>query len=209
VIRATGLLRWRAGLAVAVAAVAVLLAARYEPASPSLPAPAPIAPDFEPPLPPAEEPAGNTTDWQVELRGRGLAFPVQGIPTDVVADTFDDPRGRRRHEAIDIMAPRHTPVVAVEAGHVARLFESAAGGVTVYQFDPTQRYCYYYAHLERYARGLREGDTVERGQLLGYVGSTGNAPDSAPHLHFAIYRLGEGRRWWEGEALNPYWIWRD
>ena len=98
----------------------------------------------------------------------------------------------RRHEAMDLLAPRHTPVVAVEAGIIARLFNSKAGGITVYQFDPTTSYAYYYAHLERYADGLEEGATVTRGQVLGYVGTSGNAP--AEHAAPALCDLRPRRR---------------
>ena len=102
------------------------------------------------------------------------------------------------------MAPTGTPVVAVEDGTVARLFTSKAGGLTVYQFDPSGTVAYYYAHLDRYAPGLDDGDVIRRGQVIGYVGSTGNANKDAPHLHFAIFRLGPERRWWEGEPIDPY-----
>ena len=114
------------------------------------------------------------------------------------------PRGGRRHEAIDILAPRGTPVKAVEDGRIARLFFSKAGGTTIYQFDPTERFCYYYAHLDRYADGLRENDQVRRGQVIGYVGTTGNAPKNTPHLHFAVFRLNAEKRWWEGTPIDPY-----
>ena len=103
-----------------------------------------------------------------------------------------------------MLAPRNTPVLAVEDGKIARLFLSAAGGITIYQFDPTSTYCYYYAHLERYANGLEEGDTVKRGEVLGYVGTTGNAPRDTPHLHFAIFKLGEEKKWWQGTPIDPY-----
>lgn len=140
-----------------------------------------------------------------ELRDRNLLLPVQGIGADELRDTFFDARGTRAHEAIDIMAPRHTPVRAVENGRVARLFTSAGGGgLTIYQFDPSGRFCYYYAHLERYASGLTEGQAVRRGQVIGYVGSTGNASPDAPHLHFAIFRVTSERQWWKGEPINPY-----
>src|SRR4029077_4455752 len=102
-------------------------------------------------------------------------------------DSFSETRGAARHEAIDIMAPRNTPIQAVEDGSIARLFESKRGGTTVYLFDPAIRYVYYYAHLERYASGLQQGDHIRRGQVLGYVGTSGNAPKNAPHLHFAIF----------------------
>lgn len=139
-----------------------------------------------------------------ELADRELAMPVEGVSADSLTRQFDDPRGSRRHEAIDILAPRNTPVRAVEAGRIARLFHSRAGGITIYQFDPSEQYCYYYAHLERYAPGLREGDRVRKGQVLGFVGTSGNAPPGTPHLHFAIFRLTESRRWWEGVPIDPY-----
>jgi murein DD-endopeptidase MepM/ murein hydrolase activator NlpD len=99
-------------------------------------------------------------------------------------------------------------VVAVEDGTIAKLFNSKAGGLTVYQFDPGQQYSYYYAHLERYAEGLKEGDRVRRGQVLGYVGTSGNAPKDTPHLHFAVYRLTADKHWWEGTPIDPYDILR-
>jgi murein DD-endopeptidase MepM/ murein hydrolase activator NlpD len=140
-----------------------------------------------------------------ELRVRSLTLPVQGIKRDELRDTFNEARGgTRKHEAMDVLAPRNTPVLAVEDGKIARLFLSAAGGITIYQFDPTSTYCYYYAHLEKYANGLEEGDTVKRGQVLGYVGTTGNAPRDTPHLHFAIFKLGDDKKWWEGTPIDPY-----
>jgi murein DD-endopeptidase MepM/ murein hydrolase activator NlpD len=157
-------------------------------------------------------PALNALDAPAveDLRARKLAFPVEGLGPKSLINTFADPRGggSRLHRAVDILAPRRTPVRAVEAGTVARLDRSAAGGISVYQFDPDERYCYYYAHLDAYAPGLTEGARVERGQLLGYVGTTGNAPRGTPHLHFAIYRLSESKQWWAGTALNPYSIFR-
>jgi murein DD-endopeptidase MepM/ murein hydrolase activator NlpD len=141
-----------------------------------------------------------------ELRDRDLMVPVQGVQPDDLEDTFDDARGIGRvHEALDIMASRHTPVVAVEDGTIAKLFNSqGGGGITIYQFDPAGEYCYYYAHLDRYADGIREGHQVRRGQTIGYVGSTGNASENAPHLHFGIFRLTAERRWWKGDPINPY-----
>jgi murein DD-endopeptidase MepM/ murein hydrolase activator NlpD len=139
-----------------------------------------------------------------ELKNRNLEIPVEGVRSDQLTRQFDDARGGRRHEAIDILAPHGTPVKAVEDGEIARLFQSKAGGITIYQFDPTDTYCYYYAHLDRYAAGLREGDRVRRGQVIGYVGVTGNAPKNTPHLHFAVFRLNEQKRWWEGTPIDPY-----
>jgi peptidoglycan LD-endopeptidase LytH len=141
----------------------------------------------------------------VELKDRDLLLPVDGVKPDQLTRQFTDTRGgSRNHEALDILAPRHTPVRAVEDGTIARLFLSKAGGVTVYQFDPSATFAYYYAHLERYADGLQEGQPVRKGQILGYVGTSGNAPKDTPHLHFAIFRLTEAKRWWEGTPIDPY-----
>jgi murein DD-endopeptidase MepM/ murein hydrolase activator NlpD len=134
----------------------------------------------------------------------GLLIPVRGVRPDQLRGSFHDARNGRRHEAIDILAPRNSPVLAVAAGTIAKLFESRAGGLTIYQFDETERFTFYYAHLERYAEGLREGQPVEAGQIIAYVGTSGNAPQNTPHLHFAIFRLGGEKRWWEGTAVDPY-----
>lgn len=140
-----------------------------------------------------------------ELEDRDLVIPVEGIGADQLVRSFDDDRGgSRRHEAIDILAPMGTPVRAVEGGRIARLFNSKAGGITIYQFDPTERFCYYYAHLQRYADGLKENDVVRPGQVIGYVGVSGNAPKNTPHLHFAVFRLTEEKRWWEGTPIDPF-----
>jgi murein DD-endopeptidase MepM/ murein hydrolase activator NlpD len=148
---------------------------------------------------------GPTASSAGELNARELGMPVEGIVPDQLTRQFDQPRGgARKHEALDILAPRGTPVKAVEDGRIARLFHSNAGGITIYQFDPSERYCYYYAHLERYAAGLSEGDQVRRGQVIGYVGTSGNAPKDTPHLHFAIFRLTADKRWWEGTPIDPY-----
>jgi peptidoglycan LD-endopeptidase LytH len=134
-----------------------------------------------------------------------LLIPVAGVDASRLFDTFSQSRGGGRpHEAIDIAAPKGTPVVAVDDGKVVKLFYSKPGGLTVYQFDTAQKLAYYYAHLDRYAPGLAEKQEVKRGDLLGYVGSTGNADPAAPHLHFAIFVLGPDKRWWQGTAINPY-----
>lgn len=152
-----------------------------------------------------ENPAGMTPEGTTELSARRLQIPVEGVGRDQLTRQFNDRRDQvREHEALDILAPRNTPVRAVEGGRVAKLFLSKAGGITVYQFDPSERYCYYYAHLERYADGLKDGDMLTRGQVLGYVGTSGNAPKDTPHLHFAVFRLDERKRWWEGTPLDPY-----
>src|SRR4029453_15709113 len=100
------------------------------------------------------------------LEGRDLLVPVDGVNPDDLVRSFADARGGRKHEALDILAPRNTPVKAVEGGKSARLFWSKAGGITIYQFDPSEQYCYYYAHLERYAQGLGEGDKIQKGQVI-------------------------------------------
>jgi murein DD-endopeptidase MepM/ murein hydrolase activator NlpD len=140
------------------------------------------------------------------LRRRGLAVPVEGVRRSDLRDTFTDARegGAHAHEAIDIMAPRRTPVRAVEDGTIQKLFTSKAGGLTIYEFEPSGTFCYYYAHLDGYAEGLHEGQAVHKGDLIGYVGSTGNASPDAPHLHFSIFRLTPERQWWKGEPIDPY-----
>jgi murein DD-endopeptidase MepM/ murein hydrolase activator NlpD len=140
------------------------------------------------------------------LSKRKLLIPVDGVRPGTLRDTYEDTRGdgTRSHEALDIMAPRGTPVRAVEDGTIAKLFTSKAGGLTIYQFDPSGTFCYYYAHLDRYAPDLTEHRDVKKGEVLGYVGSTGNASPDAPHLHFAVFRLGPERLWWKGDSLDPF-----
>lgn len=137
--------------------------------------------------------------------GSGLLVPVQGISAPQLLDTFSDARSDGRvHDAIDIMAPAGTPVLAVADGTVEKLFQSKLGGTTLYQFNPQRTVAYYYAHLQGYAPGIAEKQTIRRGQLIGYVGSSGNASTEAPHLHFAIFKLGPEQQWWKGTAINPY-----
>ena len=154
----------------------------------------------------------HTTD-SAELEGASelawpprLLIPVEGIAAGDLRDTFAERRGRNQHshEAIDILAPTSTRVFAVDDGRIAKLFFSIPGGITIYQFDRTEKLVYYYAHLDRYAPGLTEGQQVRRGSLIGYVGATGNARSDAPHLHFAIFRLGPQKQWWQGEPINPF-----
>jgi peptidoglycan LD-endopeptidase LytH len=133
-----------------------------------------------------------------------LSPPIQGMKLTDVGDMFDEGHNGHAHEAIDIMEPRGTPVHAVVDGTIQKLFLSVPGGNTIYEFDAERVFCYYYAHLDRYANGLGEGQHVERGEVIGYVGSTGNADANAPHLHFAIFELGPERQWWKGKAINPY-----
>ncbi|MBD8632217.1 M23 family metallopeptidase [Oxalobacteraceae sp. CFBP 8755] len=187
------------------------------PAAPGIPAsqiegqlpPAPVVvPNLEDadlplrPTPDATAAAGAATP--TTMPGK-LLVPVQGIKSAQLTDTFYQPRGeQRQHEALDIMAPTGTPVVAVADGKVAKLFHSKPGGLTVYQFDPTEQFAYYYAHLDRYADGIAEGMEVKRGTLIGYVGVTGNSDPNAPHLHFAVVALTPEKQWWKGTPLNPF-----
>lgn len=154
---------------------------------------------------PVEAPnaAGQSPPDQA-LMQRKLIVPVQGVRAKELRDQFNEMRGGHRHEAIDITAPRGTPVLAADEGNVVKLFVSKPGGLTVYQFDDSRTYCYYYAHLDKYAPKLTEGTLLRKGDVLGYVGSTGDAPPAAPHLHFAIFKLGPERHWWEGTAIDPY-----
>jgi len=139
-----------------------------------------------------------------DLRARRLLIPVKGVKPTELQETFSAQRGTGRHEAIDVLAPKGTPVLAVESGHIAKLFYSVRGGKTIYQFEPSGQYCYYYAHLDGYAAGLAENQQVNAGQVIGYVGSSGNADANAPHLHFAIFKLGPEKHWWKGTPIDPY-----
>ncbi|MEA2488718.1 MAG: peptidoglycan LD-endopeptidase LytH [Acidobacteriota bacterium] len=133
-------------------------------------------------------------------------IPVAGITAGQLHDTFDDARGggSRVHHAMDILAPRGTPVVAAVDGTIRKLFSGGAGGLTIYQFDMPQQRIYYYAHLDHYAAGLGEGLFVKQGTVIGYVGTTGNAPPGTPHLHFSIENLPATKEWWKGVPVNPY-----
>lgn len=153
--------------------------------------------------PPAATVTGGGTPLQ-RLRARGLTVPVAGADPARIADAFDAPRGGdRRHRAIDILAPRGTAVIAADDGRILRLASNSLGGITVYATDPTSSIVYYYAHLERYRRGVREGDRLERGDTIGYVGTSGNAPRGTPHLHFQVMLMPDDGRWWTGEPVNP------
>ena len=138
-----------------------------------------------------------------------LRLPIDGMNLESIRGSFYEPRGSHRHEAVDILAARSTPIHAVQSGTIAKLFMSKQGGITIYQFDPSGRLCYYYAHLQRYADNLREGDAVSQGQVLGYVGTSGNAPPNTPHLHFAVFEVGDDRSWWKGTAIDPYPLLKD
>src|SRR4051812_31644214 len=157
---------------------------------------------------PAEVQAGLTPNRPAPVVApSGLAIPVAGIRPEQLSDTYSQARagGARVHDAIDIMAPRGTPVIAAAGGTVEKLFFSnGGGGITVYVRSPDRVWIYYYAHLDRYAPSLAEGQQVRRGDPIGFVGSTGNASPEGPHLHFAINRMAPADRWWQGIPINPY-----
>jgi murein DD-endopeptidase MepM/ murein hydrolase activator NlpD len=133
-----------------------------------------------------------------------LAIPVAGVHREALRSSFNEGRAGHVHHAIDILAPRGTPVIAVVDGRIRKLFTSGAGGLTIYETDPTESIIYYYAHLDRYADGIAEGLVVHRGEVIGYVGTSGNAPPNTPHLHFAVTNLPESKEWWKGDAVDPY-----
>ena len=139
------------------------------------------------------------------ILGRGLLVPVAGVAVSQLEDTFDEGRDDGRvHRALDILAPRGTPVLAADDGRLLRIRPNALGGNTIYATDPAGRVVYYYAHLDAYQPGLVEGATIARGDVLGIVGTTGNAPKDTPHLHFQVMRMPPDGKYWDGEAINPY-----
>ena len=177
-----------------------------QPATPTtIPQHAPAQPltTTTPTDPPAAVPTPTSTP--TDRLASALLIPVVGIKASQLTDTYTAARsGGRVHDAIDIMAPRGSHVVAADDGMVAKLFYSKQGGLTVYQFDPTEKFVYYYAHLDSYAPGLVEGKPLHRGDPIGLVGFSGNANPTAPHLHFAISVLGSEKHWWQATAINPY-----
>jgi murein DD-endopeptidase MepM/ murein hydrolase activator NlpD len=158
------------------------------------------------PAPSRVDPAhpGPPTDAELSVLRSELIVPVEGVERTALRDSFDEGRGTHRHEATDILAPRGTPVHSAAGGRVLKLFDSKAGGLMVYALDPSGRFILMYGHLDRYADGLRDGDALAQGQLIGYVGSTGDASPDVPHLHFAIAHTADPSKWWQGDAVNPY-----
>ena len=161
------------------------------------------------PLPERIEKAASTAEArdEIEVAPSGLAVPVAGIPTTKLVDTYKQARagGARVHDAIDIMADHGTPVVAAAPGKLEKLFFSkGGGGITAYVRSLDGQWLYYYAHLQDYAPGLKEGQVVRRGDPIGRVGVTGNSNPDGPHLHFAIHRMAPGEKWYQGTPVNPY-----
>ena len=145
----------------------------------------------------------NTDDTEAVLAAKSLMVPVEGVTPERVPDTYNAPRAAGTHRALDILAPRGTPVLAAAAGRVFKLRTNPSGGTTVYVLDRDERFLYYYAHLEGYREGLAEGMSLEAGDVIGYVGTTGNAPTNVPHLHFQLTRYRRDR-YWDGEPINPH-----
>lgn len=184
------------------AALAIALGACARPIAP-VTAPAPVQAGA-----PAAEPRAESS-LEVDLAhlaARDLAVPVAGVPRSRLRDSFGDARdgGARTHRAIDILAPRGTPVLAADDGIVLRLSSNTLGGITVYATDMEERFLYYYAHLDGYRPGLAQGSLLAKGDTIGYVGTTGNSPKDVPHLHFQVMRMPRDRRGWDGEPINPY-----
>jgi murein DD-endopeptidase MepM/ murein hydrolase activator NlpD len=146
-----------------------------------------------------------TDDDLADLWRRQIMIPVEGITRLTLRDNYTAGRGNGKiHGAIDILAPKGTPVMAAADHVIGRLFEGPVGGIVIYAYDEEERFVYYYAHLDRYRRGLAIGDRVAKGSVIGYVGTTGNAPPNTPHLHFQVMKRGRGRAWWDGPPINPY-----
>ena len=166
-----------------------------------------ILPTTAAPVRPSAGSLVATPDELLALR-TGIVVPVSGVPVTSLRDMYDEARGTRVHEAIDIPAPRGTPVVAATAGRVLKLHESKAGGLMVYAADASDHFILLYGHLDSYAPGLAAGTVLAAGQQIGTVGTTGNAPPQTPHLHFAVLRGRPSQAWWRGTATNPYPLFR-
>lgn len=144
------------------------------------------------------------------LKSEGPLVPVAGVAVKDLTDSYDEARGggTRKHEALDVMAARNTPVLSALSGVLLKFHNSVAGGLTIYASDPSNRYVLMYAHLDSYRPGLKEGDALQRGEIIGFVGSTGDASPNAPHLHLAITRNDNVKEWWKGTPLNPFLVYR-
>jgi peptidoglycan LD-endopeptidase LytH len=187
----------RTALRLAVVALSALLAACSHRPPEVVPAPSSAAVE-------ARVDGVNAAADAAELRSRQLMVPVSGIRPEGIPDTFHEARdGARIHRAVDILAPRGTAVLSADTGTVLRVSSNRLGGLTVYAVDPDRRLVYYYAHLDHYADSLRAGMPLAKGQVIGYVGTTGNAPPDSPHLHFQVMRMDDPKRYWDGTPLDP------
>lgn len=189
---------------VILALVSIAIRSRTTPTLPALNLPPnePVAVGTPLPPPPPVSPTPSTSNF---VGTADLIIPVAGVRPDQLIDTFDAARSEGRvHDAIDIPAAAETPVLAAADGKIQKLFQSERGGTTIYQLSADQKMIFYYAHLSRYADGLAEGDLVHQGQVIAYVGDTGNAGTGNYHLHFSIATVTDPKRYWEGTNINPY-----
>ncbi|NUQ13063.1 MAG: M23 family metallopeptidase [Gemmatimonadaceae bacterium] len=169
------------------------------------PSPGPAPDSIGTPSPASAQPSGaRPGTLHALLAAKGLIVPVEGVAPARVRDSYTASRGGRTHDAVDIMAPRGTPVLAADSGSILKLRRNDAGGLTIYQLDHASQFVYYYAHLDRYQEGLAEGQRLRQGQVIGYVGTTGNAPKDAPHLHFQVMLYRGNGQYWGGEPVNPH-----
>jgi murein DD-endopeptidase MepM/ murein hydrolase activator NlpD len=192
------------------AALATSGCARHVYSAAPVPAPATAAParvvlagsSTNAPIGAASVSSAEAVDY---LLARGMLLPVAGVTKAHLQDTFDEGRDAgRSHRALDILAPRGTPILSADSGRILRISVSSLGGNTIYATDPLGRIVYYYAHLDAYQPGLTQGAAVARGDTLGFVGTTGNAPKDTPHLHFQVMRMPRDGKYWDGEPINPY-----
>jgi murein DD-endopeptidase MepM/ murein hydrolase activator NlpD len=173
------------------------------PIAPSRPAP-PVGQET-----PEDRDVARPAETPVMIKSDALTIPVAGVRPEQLRDTFNEARSEgRTHNALDIMASCGAPVVAATAGKIIKLFQSARGGITIYQLGADNQTVYYYAHLARYADGLTEGRLTRQGEIIGHVGDTGNAAPGGCHLHFAIWIVTDPKRYWDGENINPYPLFR-
>jgi murein DD-endopeptidase MepM/ murein hydrolase activator NlpD len=169
------------------------------PIAPSHPAP-PVGQET-----PEDRDVARPAETPLMIKSDALTIPVVGVRPEQLRDTYNEARSEgRTHNALDIMASCGTPTVAATAGKIIKLFQSARGGITIYQLGADNRTVYYYAHLARYADGLTEGLLAQQGEVIGYVGDTGNVAPGGCHLHFAIWIVTDPKRYWDGENINPY-----
>ena len=160
---------------------------------------------------PADEPpltVQQSAQAVKELRSKKLGLPIEGFNIASMKGSFYETHGGVMHGAADMLAPRNTPVHAVENGTIAKLFNSKLGGLTIYEADPSGRFVYYYAHLEKYADNIHDGDAVKKGEVIGYVGTSGNAPPNTPHLHFSVGVGNALKKWWVTSSVDPYEVFK-
>ncbi len=169
------------------------------------PAPTPKPVVAAAPAPVPSEPSAAGASSAEYLIDRHLLLPVAGANMAKVADSFNEGRDTdRTHHAIDILAPRGTPILSADDGKVLRMSSNSLGGITMYTVDPENRLVYYYAHMDHYNDAMSPGRAIVKGDTLGFVGTTGNAPKDTPHLHFQVMAWPANGKYWNGEPIDPY-----